>query len=46
MTKVVGADPGPSNLAFYKKFHKENNPLPALGSKGELNCKDLLELFW
>ncbi len=46
MVDVKGANPGPSNLKFYKKFITEGAPPVSLNPQGELNCKDLIQLFW
>lgn len=46
MKDVPGKNPGASNLTFYKKFLGADDPKPALSPKGELTCKDLIELFW
>ncbi|MBC7712749.1 MAG: hypothetical protein H7177_05395 [Rhizobacter sp.] len=45
-TDVKGPAAGPGNLKFYKNFLTKDDPKPALSPKGELNCKDLIELFW
>lgn len=46
MQDPAGKSPGPSNLAFYKKFYTKDDPKPVLSPKGDLTCKDLIELFW
>ncbi|MBC7429537.1 MAG: hypothetical protein H7336_13045 [Bacteriovorax sp.] len=43
---VKGPAAGPANLKFYKTFLTKDDPKPALSPKGELTCKDLIELFW
>lgn len=43
---VKGLNPGPSNLTFYKKFIAEGNPKVGLTPQGELDCKNLIQLFW
>ena len=42
----TGKSPASSNLAFYKKFLTKDDPKPVLSPKGELGCKDIMELFW
>lgn len=45
MLVVEGKDPGPANLKFYKSLGR--GAIKAdLTPKGELNCKDLIPLFW
>ena len=46
MKDVKGVNPGPSNLKFYKKFITKGAPPVSLTPQGELNCKDLIQLFW
>nr|BDT26990.1 hypothetical protein BHI3_04560 [Bacteriovorax sp. HI3] len=46
MVAVPGKSPAASNLAFYKKFLTKGDPKPPISPKGEMNCKDLIELFW
>lgn len=46
MHDPAGKNPGASNLTFYKKFYTKDDPKPVLSPTGELNCKDLIELFW
>jgi hypothetical protein len=45
MPDVAGANPGPSNQKFYKALGKDTFK-PDLGPKGELQCKDVVKLFW
>lgn len=37
---------GKSNKLFYKKFLTKQDPKIVLSPEGDLNCKDLIELFW
>lgn len=37
---------GNSNKLFYKKFLTKDDPKLFLSPEGDLNCKDLIELFW
>lgn len=46
MPEVAGKSPAAGNLAFYKKFLTKDDPKPVLSPKGDLNCKDLIEIFW
>lgn len=46
MEDVKIPSPGAGNLAFYKKFLTKDEPKPVLSPKGELGCKDLIQLFW
>ncbi len=45
MPTVKGATPGLSNKKFYSSLDTKAFK-PDLGPKGELNCKDILQLFW
>ncbi len=46
MVAVPGKSPAASNLSFYKKFLTKGDPKPPISPKGDMNCKDLIELFW
>jgi hypothetical protein len=37
---------GPANKKFYDAFLKGDAPKMTLAPDGNLNCKDLIELFW
>lgn len=37
---------GESNKSFYKNFLTKPDPKLVLSPNGDLNCKDLIELFW
>ncbi len=45
MASVEGTSPGPSNIKFYKNLGADVFK-PDLGPKGELNCRDIIQLFW
>lgn len=45
LSKIEGNDPSSSNKKFYQSLGKDTMK-PALGPKGELQCKELIQLFW